>query len=303
LKPVFAPRLLRRTCTWDRVARLHLDFLKSLTCPAPAVRENDIRDSARLRRYLFQWVAPDSEQSGYLEGHIARLVRTLQLIPPGTREDRILEMGCYLQITPALQRLLGYDEVRGCYLGRNGLDDKTVNSSEGDVFNCTIDLFDAESDPFPYPSHHFDTVVCGELLEHLEHDPMHMMSEIYRVLKPSGVLVLTTPNAVSMRALVRILQGSHPGLYSRYTNRTTVERRHAREYTPTEVSQLLVDSGFLMVHMETGPYGAETPYPKWASEAAQHAGLTKDLRGECIFAVGRKATTPRARYPSWLYEL
>ena len=249
-----------------------------------------------------QWAEPDSEQSSFLEEHLTRLVRTLQLIPPGTRDDRILEMGCYLQITPALRRVSGYGEVRGCYLGSGGVNEKTVKSREGDVFDCTIDLFDAESDPFPYSSRYFDTVVCGELLEHLQHDPMQLMSEIYRVLKPAGVLVLTTPNAVSMRALMSILRGSHPALYSRYTNRTTVERRHAREYTPAEISQLLADSGFLVVHIETGPYGKDIPYPGWVSEAAQRAGLAKDLRGECIFAVGRKAAIARNRYPTWLYD-
>lgn len=297
-----AQQWVSRTCTWDRVAQLNLDFLQSLNCPAPSVRAADIRDSTRLGRYLFQWVPPASEQSRYLEGHITRLVRTLQLVPPGNREDRILEMGCYLQITPALRRVLGYGEVRGCYLGSGGIDERTVKSVEGDVFDCTIDLFDAEIDPFPYPSHHFDTVVCGELLEHLQDDPMRMMNEIHRVLKPGGVLVLTTPNAVSMRALMLILRGSHPGLYTRYPHRAAVERRHAREYTPTEISQLLMDSGFLTVHIETGPYAKEAVYPDWAHETAQRAGLAKKLRGECIFAVGRKAAIPRKRYPSWLYD-
>src|SRR5436305_10386603 len=118
---------------------------------------------------------------------MTRLVRTLQLIPPGTAQDRVLDIGCYLQITPALRYILGYGDVRGCYLGSPGIDEKTLKSRAGDTFECTIDLFDAEIDIFPYPSHHFDTIVCGEVLEHLQHDPMHMMSEIYRVLRPDGI--------------------------------------------------------------------------------------------------------------------
>ena len=103
-------------------------------------------------------------------------------------------------------------------------------------------LFDTEVNFFPYPSNHFQTVICGELLEHLQYDPMHMMQEIHRVLKPGGVLVLTTPNAISLRAVASVLRGSHPALYSRYprsVNGKTVEHRHAREYTPAEVSSLL----------------------------------------------------------------
>ena len=32
----------------------------------------------------------------------------------------MLEMGAYLQITPALKSKLGYGEVRGCYYGPAG---------------------------------------------------------------------------------------------------------------------------------------------------------------------------------------
>ena len=42
-------------------------------------------------------------------------------------------------------------------------------------------------------------------LEHLQKDPMHMMTEIHRVLKANGTLVLTTPNAVSLRALRAVI--------------------------------------------------------------------------------------------------
>ena len=87
----------------------------------------------------------------YVESHITRLARTLEITPPGTATDRILEMGAYLQITPALRTQLGYGEVRGCYYGPG----RRVGSSHGRVrcdgeeFDCDIDLFDAEKDRLP----------------------------------------------------------------------------------------------------------------------------------------------------------
>ena len=56
----------------------------------------------------------------YFETHQTRLAKTLAIIPPGGPCDRVLEMGAYLQITPALRTKLGYGEVRGCYYGAAG---------------------------------------------------------------------------------------------------------------------------------------------------------------------------------------
>jgi SAM-dependent methyltransferase len=236
---------------------------------------------------------------------MTRLVRTVQLIPQAAAEDRVLEMGCYLQITPALQKVLRYSEVRGCYLGSGGCERRVVQSRGGETFECLIDLFDAEIDEFPYASNYFNTLICAELLEHLQYDPMHMLSEINRVLRPGGLLVLTTPNAVSLRATASVLRGSHPSFYSRYPRSdkgVATERRHAREYTPSEVSRLLTDSGFVVFHIETGQYGKETPDLRWAADLLSGLGLSTELRGDCIYAIGRKAAIPRERFPSWLYD-
>lgn len=297
-----AQQWVSSTCTWNRVAHSYVEFVSSvLRGGKPVVAPT--ADGASLRRQLYGWVRPASPECQYLEGHLARLVRTLQLIPPGNPESRILEMGCYMQMTPALQSALGYGCVRGCYLGSGGVDEKFVRAPSGEIFRCDIDLFDVEATDFPYPANHFDTVLCCELLEHLHYDPMRAISEAYRVLKPGGVLVLTTPNLTSLRAVSSILRGFHPGFYTRFVppqNRD--ERRHAREYTPTEVSRLLADAGFVVVHVDTGPYGNEISDFKWAEKLLMREGLPAHLRGECIYALGRKATIPRNRFPSWLYD-
>jgi hypothetical protein len=98
--------------------------------------------------YLVRWVRPDDSAS-YFKLHALRLVRTIALTPRAQSGDRVLEMGCYLQLTAALQHLLGY-EVRGCYLGSGGQDHKLVRSREGEIFECLIDLFNCEKDHFPY---------------------------------------------------------------------------------------------------------------------------------------------------------
>lgn len=217
-------------------------------------------------------------------------------------------MGAYLQITPALKSKLGYGEVRGCYYGPAGkVDHKIVTSSDGETFECDIDLFDAEKDPFPYPDEHFATVLCCELLEHLTEDPMHMMAEINRILKPGGHLVLTTPNIASLRAIAAILTSYHPGFFPAYIRPAKegepADARHNREYTPLEIGRLLIDGGFAIASIDTGPY-RDQPKPEhlWVVNLLQRYQLAANLRGEAIYAVGRKTGPVTSRYPDWLYS-
>lgn len=256
--------------------------------------------------YLRGWATND-EAAHYLETHQTRLVKTLEIIPPGGPCDRILEMGAYLQITPSLGTRLGYGEIRGCYYGPLGrVDHRQVTSAAGESFTCEIDLFDAEKDRFPYSDAHFQTVLCCELIEHLFEDPMHMMMEVNRVLKPGGHLVLTTPNVAALRGIAAILQGYHPGFFHAYikpSDEGFVDARHNREYTSSEVHKLLEASGFEVTRLETGEF-LDLPHPEygWVRDLLERYRLDTGLRGDGIYAVGRKTGPVRERYPVWLYS-
>ena len=250
----------------------------------------------------------DAGRLSYVDKHLARLVRTLELTPPGTNGDRILEMGAYLHITPALKSKLGYGEVRGCYLGALGQTDRnSVTSKTGEVFECDVDLFDAEEDTYPYHDGHFSTVLCCELLEHLSYDPMHLMAEINRILQPGGHLVVTTPNICSARAAAALLLGYHPGLFHQYVRpRDTGEAdpRHSREYAPRDLQEMLEAAGFDVVHLDTGPYTSQRSAEfDWVKHLLQRYKLPDHLREDVIYAVGRKTGEVRERFPSFLYAV
>jgi len=308
---------VERECNWETVAKRYLDFLRDPQdskkaeeavgqtisfCPPP-IEEAPLVPAVAIT----SWVPKEEGSREYVETHLTRLQKTLSVTPPATIPgERVLEMGAYLQITPALKNRLGYPEVRGCYFGPAGrVDRRRVTSESGEEFECAIDHFDAEKDCFPYENGWFATVLCCELLEHLTADPMHMMSEINRVLRDGGHLVLTTPNVVSLRALSGILQGFHPQLFSAYIRpkNGVSDARHAREYTPNEVRHLLEAAGFEVVLLETGPF-REEPKPEhaWVEHLLDRYFLTKEHRGEGIYAVGRKQGPVRERWPSWLYS-
>ncbi len=316
---------VERECGWREVAARYLEFLeqvvtgrkapaRTVAAAAPVPVPSRDRQGAGNAEYspapvsevvheALGWAEPAARP--YVETHLSRLDKTLSIIPPGASGDAVLEMGAYMQITPLLKSRLGYGEVRGCYYGEpGGQDHKRVQSESGEVFECTIDLFDAEKDVFPYPDAHFATVLCCELIEHLFEDPMHMMSEINRITRPGGHLVLTTPNIVSLRAVAAVLQGFQPGLFPSYIRPRSgeVDPRHNREYTPREIAALFLDSGFELTLLDTGPFRDE-PHPelRWVGHLLEKYILTTEHRGDGIYAVGRKTGPVRDRWPSWLY--
>jgi glycosyltransferase involved in cell wall biosynthesis/SAM-dependent methyltransferase len=318
---------VQRECNWSHVAGLYTKFMDAVCgrgpaweyAARPAISLPNLHDAAvaasiearPVHQISFQardierWAENDAA-GVYIDEHKTRLLKTLEITPPGSADDAVLEMGIYFQITPSLKGRLGYGHIRGCYYGEPGrVENKRVISTDGQEFACPVDFFDAEKHRFPYDDESFSTVLCCELIEHLFEDPMFMMSEINRILKPGGHLVLTTPNIASMRALSGILNGYHPGFFPGYLKpcgEHSDHPRHNREYTPNDIHHLLEAAGFTVVRLETGEF-RDDPHPDWAyiRHILTEYKLPEINRGDGIYAVGRKAGPLRDRWPAWLY--
>jgi SAM-dependent methyltransferase len=68
------------------------------------------------------------------------------------------------------------------------LDDPRVTGVEGD--GCALEIADAS----------YDTVLSIQVLEHV-FEPMRMMSELWRVLRPGGVLIVMVPQTANLHHL------------------------------------------------------------------------------------------------------
>ncbi|HEX4747269.1 MAG TPA: methyltransferase domain-containing protein [Gaiellaceae bacterium] len=64
-------------------------------------------------------------------------------------------------------------------------------------------------EPLPFEDACFDVVVAGELFEHLRF-PDALVAEIFRVLRPGGILVGSVPNAFRVQSRLRFLRGRSP---------------------------------------------------------------------------------------------
>ncbi len=251
-------------------------------------------DAAKLKAAetaLGELPMPDEGSRQYLSKHIPRLARTLALVPPPAPTGRVLELGCYMQITPLLERLCGYREVRGAYYGPDGkIDQKVMQFPDGE-FHCEVDHFDAERDLFPYPDGHFDLVVAGEIIEHLIYDPMHLLLESRRVLRDGGHLLITTPNIASLASVYKALEGIHnPQIYPHYKiPDAEPEIGHMREYTAHEIGEAVKAAGFEVERLFTtiieeyaGDWRAST-----TAILEEHGYSTED-RGEQTWCLARK---------------
>lgn len=122
-----------------------------------------------------------------------------------------------------------------------------LNEEKFKAEGVRFDKSDMNAD-LPYDDGFFDAVVCIEGIEHLE-NAHHLVREFRRVLKPGGILVITTPNTLSVHSRLRyLLFGSpdrhhseidhfHGSLYEEL-------RRHINPLGYTSVRYVLRNNGF-----------------------------------------------------------
>ncbi len=258
-------------------------------------------DEREVVEYILSFIG-DAGEREYTQQHLRRFISTLQRIPPPQRStDRLLELGSLLHLAPALKKFTGYKQVFGAdyWEGDEKLSVETLKQVNGkESHKVELRNFNVETDPFPYPDGYFRVVLCCELLEHLQRDPLHMLWECNRVLQEDGFLLLTTPNIASARSLEGVLIGCAPYLLSQY-NLTTPADQHNREYAPYEVGIALRAAGFEIIELETEDVWLRSN-PAILKLLAE-VNLPTDLRGDNIFALARKSGPPVERYPKEFY--
>lgn len=97
---------------------------------------------------------------------------------------------------------------------------------------------DVENEPLPFDSENFNCVLFTEVIEHLDPRKLQFaLSEIHRVLKAGGTLLLTTPNQASLQNGIRLLLG----------RKILFSPNHVREYVLQELVELLGKAGFCKI--------------------------------------------------------
>ncbi|MCI0525407.1 MAG: methyltransferase domain-containing protein [Acidobacteria bacterium] len=325
-RPTLRERLSQRSAEWirgeceiSRSAARYLNFAERIVekhgAHKRSVRQErpdyrlEFKESPTIKlnpdealNYVAGFYSDDADATGYIQLHRDRLIRTVELVPVGDRDQRLLELSSYLQMPLLVKRYGDYGEVAVTNWWDGEPREKIINvrnKAAGEEYSFPMKNVDVDRDPFPFDDNYFDVALCCELIEHLREDPMHMLIELNRVVKWGGLLVLTTPNITSAFSVQEALAGRSPNIYSLYNRRSPADR-HSREYTPADVRTALEAAGFkvLKLFTENVWHKTDEEFLAWLD----HTDVPRELRGDNIYAVGRKQSLQIERYPYDLYE-
>lgn len=136
----------------------------------------------------------------------------------------------------------------GCLKGEFSLElkKKEWNVFGGDISSALTEAkkkgikcikFDFEK-PFPFKDNSFDGVFAGEIIEHI-FDTDFFVSELNRILKPEGFLVISTPNTAWLGNRFLLLIGKKPLNLDYF-----LSGGHIRAYTFELLEKQLILHGF-----------------------------------------------------------
>ncbi|MEK6732748.1 MAG: methyltransferase domain-containing protein [Candidatus Omnitrophota bacterium] len=115
---------------------------------------------------------------------------------------------------------------------------------------------------FPFSSSGFDAVILADVIEHLE-NPWHAIREAHRLLKSNGILIISIPNILSLKARIHFLLHGEFLLF--YLPKEQQLYPHITPLTYLFLERILASSGFRINHVLSNvPFIEEAD--KWERE-------------------------------------
>jgi SAM-dependent methyltransferase len=240
-----------------------------------------------------------------LSGHVPRYMHALRHMPFGKYlrsgdYSTALELGTTYIFPQLLLDTMGFErvDVTDFKQGTPGHGTSIRLPQDPKSREVTAYNVDLEKQRLPCDEEIYDLVICFEVIEHMEVDPMFMIAEANRVLKPGGLLYLSTPNSTSARNVFKILNGYAPHFFMKYSKGATYHR-HNIEYAPHQLVDLVSSGGFGIRKLWTVDT-FEDGLPETIDFLAK-SGFSTQHRGDNIFMIAEKVGPVLNRYPPTIY--
>jgi len=190
------------------------------------------------QRALSMWDTPNGTQpirrsvSRYRHVIERRLRHALKLLGPRSTPPRLLDVGCSSGSLLEVASNLGFS-VAGVEKAS-----KAAQTAQLAGFEVFAGLLNEAC----FPDMAFDVITLFEVVEHVS-DPLDLLIECRRILKPAGTLVINTPNADSWTARF---------MGERWENfNLTIKGGHVSFFSPSSIRVLARASGLAVVRIET----------------------------------------------------
>ena|SRR5438132_1499034 len=138
------------------------------------------------------------------------------------------------------------------------------------------------NEPTQFPSESFNVVLAAEIIEHLE-NPRGVAREWFRLLRPGGTLILSTPNNETWRALIALVfRGHFVGFGERnYPAHITALLR-------TDLMRVLIEAGFRAPVFVYTDHGGVPKFPRVTWQAVSFGLLRGRRFSDNVLAVASK---------------
>ena len=154
---------------------------------------------------------------------------------PASQAASVLDVGCGEGADLlAVRQSLDPHPVRLCGLDSSAHHVRTLGAK-----GVETRLVDVEKDPFPFPDGAFDLVIANQVLEHAK-EIFWILSEISRVLKKGGHLLVGVPNLAALHNRLFLLAGKQPVCLRNFGP-------HVRGFTAGDLRALLHANGVFTV--------------------------------------------------------
>lgn len=178
---------------------------------------------------IYQYQAPNYQNFENYERN-----RVLKNIYKNGKDKRILDLGAGNGKISQFFLDCGY-EVHGIEWTASGVENL-------DKIGVKAKKHDLENFPYDYEDEYFDEIFWGDNIEHL-YFPETVAKEIYRILKPKGRLVLSTPNhGWIINRLYYLIMGVPRRTEGQKTK--IWEWQHIRYFNKTAIEEFLNHCGF-----------------------------------------------------------